>query len=733
MKWLNSVFLLIRAERLLIRLTIAFLCLLNFSSCETKRVYVGQFTFDRKMSAERKAMMAGRVVPDARQLEWQKLELTAFIHFGINTFTGREWGDGTESPELFNPERLDAGQWVTALKDAGIKLVILTAKHHDGFCLWPTKTTMHSVTGSPWRDGEGDVVWELKKACEDADLRFGIYLSPWDRNSPVYGNSPLYNELYIQQLTELLSNYGRIDEVWFDGACGEGPDGKKQEYDWAAYYDLIRRLQPEAVVAIKGEDVRWVGTESGYGRATEWSVTALAPGGRPEMQAINQNLGLDETSADLGSREVLEKAGQVFWFPAEVDVSIRPGWFFHENETPRIKSLPRLADIYFNSVGMNSVLLLNIPPDRRGLIHETDVARLKEFGNWVSSSFRDNLSLQATVIPSGLKALADGDRETYKSMGNTPAYAELTFKEDIVFDVILLQEYIERGQRVEEFTIEVQKEGKWTEVAGGTTIGYKRLLRIQPVRASKVRINIKKSRGDAFIAEAGLFLTSEIISDPVIRRNKDGWVSMSNETPCPHITYTLDGSDPDRESDRYTTPFLLPRKGIVKARAFNRDLSESGNIITETYDACKTNWRIAVAEPSHPAFPAENVIDEDPGSMWHTALEGILPPPPYSVTVDMNDTLSVCGFTYAPRNDGNFSGTALQYEFATSPDGVHWLPQVKGEFANMLNNPSKQTIEFEQTAQVRYFRFTMLKGIYGENWISAAELGIISCGEAFPQ
>ena len=685
------------------------------------------------MTAERKALKAGRVVPDARQLEWQKLEVTAFIHFGINTFTGREWGDGTESPELFNPDRLDAGQWVSALKDAGIKLVLLTAKHHDGFCLWPTETTMHSVKSSPWQNGKGDVVRELKDACEDADLRFGVYLSPWDRNSPVYGNSSLYNELFMQQLTELLSNYGRIDEVWFDGACGEGPGGKKQEYDWAAYYNLIHRLQPEAVVAIKGEDVRWVGTESGYGRTTEWSVTALAPGGRPEMQAINQNLGLNETSADLGSREILENANQVFWFPAEVDVSIRPGWFFHESETPRIKSLARLADIYFNSVGMNAVLLLNIPPDKRGLIHEADVARLKEFGNWVSSSFGDNLSLQAKVIPSRLKAVADGDRKTYVRLGKTPAQAVLTFPEDVVFDAVLLQEYIERGQRVEEFTIETMKEGEWDEVASGTTIGYKRLLRLQPVSASKVRITIKNSRGEALIAEAGLFLTAGILSDPVIRRSKDGRVSMTSETPFSHITYTLDGSDPDRESNRYITPFLLPGKGIVKARAYNREFSESGNIITETYDVCKTNWRIAAAEPSHPAFPAENIIDEDPGSMWHTAWEGVLPPPPYSVTVDMDDTLNVCGFTYTPRNDGNYSGTVLQYEFETSTDGTHWLPMASGEFANMQNNPSKQTIEFEQAAQVRYFRFTMLKGIYRENWISAAELGIISCVETVPE
>jgi alpha-L-fucosidase len=255
---------------------IASAVLITNSCREQSSFYIKSVTFPVDATPQQKTNLAARVVPTPQQLAWQQMELTAFIHFGINTFTGREWGDGTESPALFNPEAFDARQWVRVLQEGGMKMLILTAKHHDGFCLWPTATTGHSVAASPWQGGKGDVVKEVKEACDAMGMKFGVYLSPWDRNAHSYGDSPRYNEMFRQQLTELLTNYGRIDEVWFDGACGEGPNGKRQEYDWASYYGVISRLQPDAVTAIKGEDVRWVGTETGYGRSTEWSVTAFA-------------------------------------------------------------------------------------------------------------------------------------------------------------------------------------------------------------------------------------------------------------------------------------------------------------------------------------------------------------------------------------------------------------------------------------------------------------------------
>lgn len=414
--------------------------------------------------------IASRTVPTANQLAWQDLELTAFLHFGINTFTDREWGDGKEDPALFNPKELDAEQWVKTLKDAGFKLVILTAKHHDGFCLWPTQTTDHSVASSPWKDGKGDVVKELRDACDKYGMKLGIYLSPWDRNSPKYGDSEAYNDQFVAQLTELLTNYGKIDEVWFDGACGEGPNGKKQEYDWNRFRQVMEQLQPEAVLAITGDDVRWVGNEGGVGRETEWSVTPLMPSIFPESASYNDSLGINAMAKNIGDREMLAKAKEVRWWPSEVDVSIRPGWFYHDSQQP--KSLAKMADIYLSSVGRNSVLLLNIPPDRRGLIADADVARLKEFRKWVDDNFSNDL-------------VASADSATMSAALNPQSK----------INTVVLSEDISKGQRVEKFVVEALTDGAWKPVTEGTTIGKKRILVMDDdIVADSLRVNIVSTR-----------------------------------------------------------------------------------------------------------------------------------------------------------------------------------------------------------------------------------------------
>lgn len=356
--------------------------------------YEKHVAFPADATAAEKVEMASRLVPTPQQLEWQRMELTAFLHFGVNTFTGREWGDGTEDPAIFNPTSLDCEQWVRTLKESGFKMAIITAKHHDGFCLWPTKTTRHSVASSSWKGGKGDVVRELRDACKKYGIKFGVYLSPWDRNASCYGDSPAYNQFFIEQLTELLTNYGEVHEVWFDGANGEGPNGKKQIYDWDAILKTIRRLQPKAVTAIMGDDVRWVGNERGIGRETEWSATALTPGIYPRSGEQNKKLGIYGKAKDLGGRDIVARATELFWYPSEVDVSIRPGWFYHADQDKQVKSLNHLTDIYFKSVGYNSVLLLNIPPDLRGLINENDVQRLKEFSSYLKKTFARNYVLK---------------------------------------------------------------------------------------------------------------------------------------------------------------------------------------------------------------------------------------------------------------------------------------------------------------------------------------------------
>lgn len=479
-------------KKLLLSFFLSFAFAASGMAQKTESYFVKQVKFPQGATLEQKVDMAARLVPTPQQLAWQRMELTAFLHFGINTFTGREWGDGKEDPALFNPSELDAGQWVRTLKDAGFKMVILTAKHHDGFCLWPTKTTNHSVISSPWRDGKGDVVKDLRAACNKYGMNFGVYLSPWDRNADCYGDTPQYNQFFIEQLTELLTQYGEVHEVWFDGANGEGPNGKKQIYDWESIYATIERLQPKAMKAIMGDDIRWVGNEGGLGRETEWSSTVIESDAMTDER--NKELGVTFMSKDLGSRVLLEKATQLNWFPSEVDVSIRPGWFYHQAEDSKVKSLKHLTDIYFKSVGCNSVLLLNIPPDRRGLINEADVNRLNEFAAYRKQTFDDN-------------RVKGGEKYWNANLGDVRTYS---LKPQSKINVVLLQEDITKGQRVESFTVEALTDQGWEEVEQGTTIGYKRLLRIPEVKVSQLRVKMNACRLTAYISQVAAYYAAPL-------------------------------------------------------------------------------------------------------------------------------------------------------------------------------------------------------------------------------
>ncbi|PZP49135.1 MAG: alpha-L-fucosidase [Pseudopedobacter saltans] len=458
---------------------------------------------------------AANVVPSERQLKWQQLELNAFFHFGINTFTDKEWGDGKESPQLFNPTKLNAKQWVESVKNAGFKQVILTAKHHDGFCLWPSKYTEHSVKNSPWKNGKGDVVKEVADACHQLGVGFGIYLSPWDRNSQLYGTGAPYNEYFVNQLTELLTNYGQVDEVWFDGANGEGPNGKKQIYDFDSWFKVIRKLQPQAVIFGMGPDVRWVGTETGYGRETEWSVVPINNLDPKLVQDNSQHDAAfkpqgDMTSNDLGSREKILKAKGLVWYPAETDVSIRPGWFYHLSEDEKVKSPGKLMDIYIHSVGRNGVLLLNVPPNKEGLVSEADVKSLKGFKSLMDATFKKNLAAGATVFssqginPSGL---IDGNFDSYFTVDDkdTSAVALITLPKKKTFNLLSLQEFITDGQAVESWTLEYNTGTEWKELARGTTIGYKRLVTFPEVTADELRLKILQSRVAPKLSEFGLY------------------------------------------------------------------------------------------------------------------------------------------------------------------------------------------------------------------------------------
>ena len=496
-------------------LTAALLC--AFLGTQAQEYYEKHVAFPAGATTEQKIDMASRLVPTPQQLAWQQMEFTCFLHFGINTFTGREWGDGKEDPAIFNPTELDCEQWVRALKEGGFKMAIITAKHHDGFCLWPTRTTKHSVASSPWKNGKGDVVQELRKACDKYGLKFGVYLSPWDRNAECYGQGEAYNKFFIEQLTELLTNYGEVHEVWFDGANGEGPNGKKQEYDWDAILKTIRRLQPKAVTAIMGDDVRWVGNEGGLGRTTEWSATALMPNSYPGSDEVYKRLGINAMSKDLGSRELVSKASDLFWYPSEVDVSIRPGWFYHPEEDDKVKTVDQLTDLYYRSVGHNATLLLNFPVDRNGLIHPTDSLNAVSFHLRVQKELADNLLSSAKVSASDerggqfkVRAVTDGKYDTYWATndGVTTADLTFTFSQPTKMNRVMIQEYIPLGQRVKSFVVEYKKGDQWLSVKCNeetTTVGYKRLLRFEMIETEELRIRFTDARACLCINEVGAY------------------------------------------------------------------------------------------------------------------------------------------------------------------------------------------------------------------------------------
>src|SRR5262245_52762273 len=443
-------------------------------------------------------------IPSERQRAWQELEFCAFVHFNMNTFTDAEWGTGREDPAVFLPTALDCRQWARVCKDAGMKGVILTAKHHDGFCLWPTKLTKHSVASSPWREGKGDVVAELAKACAENGLKLGIYLSPWDRNSSIYGDSPSYNEYYKSQLAELLSGYGEIFEVWFDGACGEGPNGKKQVYDWPAYVDVVRRLQPNAVIfSDAGPDVRWVGNERGFAGETCWSTLR-----RDEFYPGTPNSNDLPTGHADGSH----------WVPAECDVSIRPGWFYHASQDAEVKSVAQLLEIYESSVGRNASLLLNLPVDRRGLVHERDVARLHELRASIDAIYSRDLARGASAASTAVRGsdprfapsrAIDGDPSTYWATADGASFAAISLQlaAPASFDRVQLREPIELGQRIERFSVDAWVAGAWVRVADGTTIGRRRILRVPRVETSQLRLTIHAAKACPALSEIALFST----------------------------------------------------------------------------------------------------------------------------------------------------------------------------------------------------------------------------------
>jgi alpha-L-fucosidase len=451
-------------------------------------------------------------VPSAQQLAWHEMEMNAFIHFSINSFTNKEWGYGDEKASLFNPTAFDASQWTRILKQTGFKGVILTCKHHDGFCLWPSKYTEHSVKNSPYKDGKGDIVKELRDACTRDGLKFGTYLSPWDRNHAGYGKKE-YIDYYRNQLKELFTNYGPIFEMWFDGANGgDGYYGGASEtrkingatyYEWPATLKMVEQLEPAIIFfSDAGPGVRWVGNEKGIAGATNWNT--ISPDTLYAGKAGIESL-LNTGAADGNA-----------WIPAETDVSIRPGWFYHKSEDSLVKSPEELFKIYLTSVGRGSTLLLNVPPDQRGLLHENDINSLTGLREILDREFASNLALHAPAKSGSHRGnakafaasnLTDGDKSTYWATNDNIQVEsfEISLANNPVVKYVLLQEYIQLGQRIKSFAVDAWIDNDWKEIDSATTIGYKRILALKPVTTSRIRIRIRGAKACPVISNVEIY------------------------------------------------------------------------------------------------------------------------------------------------------------------------------------------------------------------------------------
>lgn len=667
-------------------------------------------------------------LPEDRQLLWHELEFYAFVHFNMNTFTDMEWGFGGESPERFNPTELDCRQWARVCKEAGMKGIILTAKHHDGFCLWPSAYTEHSVKNSPWKDGKGDVVQELADACEQYGLKLGIYLSPWDRNHADYGTEA-YITYFRNQLTELMSNYGEIFEVWFDGANGgtgwygganeERRVDRKTYYDWPTTRQIVRDLQPNAVMfSDAGPDVRWVGNEAGWAGETNWCMLR-----RDEFWPGSPNYRELTTGHEDGSH----------WVPAEVDVSIRPGWYYHKSEDHKVKSVKHLVDIYYHSIGRNASFLLNFPVDQRGLIHERDVEQLMKMVEVIRRDLdRDlarNVHVKASQIREDSRKFAgskvvDGDPETYWTTddGVLNASLILDFGKEITFNRFLAREYIPLGQRVKRFSLEAWVDGAWQEIDVQTTIGNKRILRFDNVSSQKLRFSILDSRACPVISTLEVYHAPKLLEPPAISRDKQGQVSLFAFDSGLDIYYTTDGTEPSTASERYETSFALKGKGEIRALVHDPSTGASSASAAELFDICKERWQVLLPD-TRDDLRAQAVVDARSNTIWRSNPEQGLP---QEVVVDLGEELQLSGFSYLPTQQRYIDGTISHYRFYVSRDGKGWGdPVSSGEFSNIRNSPVLQVREFD-TVLARYIRFVAEREINDGDFISIAELGVIT-------
>lgn len=618
-------------------------------------------------------------VPTPDQIQWQKMETYAFIHFSLNTFNNMEWGYGDTPASTFNPSDLDCDQWVSTLKAAGMKGVILTAKHHDGFCLWPTKTTEYSVKNSPWRNGKGDVVKELSDACKRHGLKFGIYLSPWDRNSAHYGKEE-YIKIYHEQINELISNYGPLFEYWFDGANGgDGWYGGAKEirtipkdyYQYEKTFEMIKAKHPTAIIfGGNFADIRWIGNESGIAGETNWAPIS-------EINWTTMGRGMKN-----GTK----------WLPGECDVSIRPGWFYHPWEDTQVRSLGNLIDLYYKSVGRNATFLLNFPIALNGKIHPIDSTRIIEWHQAMKNELKVNLLKGAKVSASNTRGnlysaakVTDGNWDTYwaTSDGVNQGSLTLNLRKPALVNRLMIQEYITLGQRIASFNVETETNGKWSPIVtkdSTTTVGYKRIIRFSTVKASRIRINFTDAKGPLCINNVEAFLAPMLMEEPTITRNGKDLVEIENPNGGTEIYYSLDGSEPNSEtSNLYIKPFVFMQKGIVKAVAFDRQQNKKSLVGTRRFDIPSSYYKVIGIDDRK----TSEIFD---GKSYYAYY---FPEGTRELVIELKKEETIRGFVYTPDQGPGIQGHIVRYEFYVEDKLV-----ASGEFPNIKHNRIEQVITF---------------------------------------
>ena len=616
-------------------------------------------------------------IPSQEQIDWQKLETYAFIHFGLNTYNDLEWGYGNTPASTFNPVNLDCEQWVATLKQCGMKGVILTAKHHDGFCLWQTETTDYSIANSPYKNGKGDMVKELSDACKKYGLKFGLYLSPWDRNNSEYGRED-YVETYHKQIDELTSNYGDLFEFWFDGANGGngyygGADetrsiDAKKYYDYERARDTILKRHPNAMIfGGTCQTIRWVGNEQGWAGDTDWCM-------------INPELSDNTKHLNHGSEN------GTHWIPAEVDVSIRPGWFYHKREDHQVKSVAQLTDIYYRSVGHNANLLLNFPINLDGKIPALDSLRATEWHEVIVNDFKDNILKNAEVRVDNERGrefkaenVIDDDWDTYWATDDDYNFGTISFSfnKPVKMNRVVLQEYIPLGQRVKDFYMEGELNGKWFKINPFdtlSTIGYKRIVRFNTVELDKLIIYFEESRGPLCINNIEAYCAPILLTEPAISRNYDNIVTIESSDNEADIYYTTDGSNPDENSLLYDKAFVFNKKGIIKAITYDPISKKKSDVTVKELDLPKEYYQTS---------SSNKIFDGNTNSMVYLDIDE-------PIVITFKEEQNISGFRYTPNQMRDASRHIVDYEFYVDGKLIK-----ESSFGNIKNNPIEQVVKFK--------------------------------------